>query len=102
MGQYGNTALHYAVIDNSLEMAQLLLAAKAAVDVQDNVRLPADGFMLSSDSAAVGQGGYTLAALHFAARNDSLEMARLLLASKAAVNVQTNVRAPCKWLHAVF
>ena len=81
-------------------MARLLLASKAAVDVQDNVRLPADGLMLCYDSAAVGQGGHT--ALHNAARNDSLEMARLLLAAKATVDVQNKVRSACKWLRAMF
>ena len=54
--QDGNTALQYAARSAHsaperasalyLQMARLLLAAKAAIDVQNNVRLPADGLML--------------------------------------------------------
>ena len=57
--QNGYTALHYAATYNSLKVAQLLLATKAAIDVQNNVRLPADGLMLCYDSAVVGQYGNT-------------------------------------------
>jgi len=34
--RYGNTALHWAAANNSLEIAQLLLASKATVGVQNN------------------------------------------------------------------
>jgi len=64
----GNTALHWAALQNFLEIARLLLASKAAVDV-------------------LNKHGTT--ALHLAADKNSLEMAELLLASKAAVDVQT-------------
>ena len=54
---------------------------------------------------SVEQAGNT--ALHWAARyhsNNSLEMAQLLLATKAAIDVQNKVMdmAACKWPHAVF
>ena len=39
-------------------------------------------------------------ALHMAARNDSPQIAQLLLATKATVDVTTKVRAACRWIHA--
>ena len=48
----------------------------------------------------VEQNGYT--ALYWAAHNNYLEMAQLLLATKAAVDVQDKVRAACRWPRAVF
>ena len=35
-------------------------------------------------------------------RNNRLEIAQLLLATKAAIDVRDKVRAACKWRHAMF
>ena len=39
VGQQGNTALHRAAYSNSLEVAEVLVAANANVDIKDNVSL---------------------------------------------------------------
>jgi len=65
----GETALHWAAISNSLEVAQLILGAGASVDAKDN-------------------DGYT--ALHRAASNNSLEVAELLVGAEASVDAKTN------------
>jgi ankyrin repeat protein len=38
VAQFGNTALHRAARNNSLEVAEVLVAANANVDIKDNVR----------------------------------------------------------------
>ena len=38
VGQYGNTALHQAAAKNSLEVAEVLVAANANADIKSNVR----------------------------------------------------------------
>jgi hypothetical protein len=38
VGQYGNTALHQAAAKNSLEVAEVLVAAKANADIKNGVR----------------------------------------------------------------
>jgi ankyrin repeat protein len=38
VGQFGRTALHWAAIKNSLEVAEVLVAANANADIKDNVR----------------------------------------------------------------
>jgi ankyrin repeat protein len=38
VGQYGNTALHWAALKNSLEVAEVLVAANANVDIKNMVR----------------------------------------------------------------
>ena len=38
VGQYGYTALHYAALNNALEVAEVLVAANANVDIKDRVR----------------------------------------------------------------
>ena len=54
--------------------------------------------MLVTDFVLVGQSGYT--ALHRAARNDSLEVAEVLVAANANVDIKNWVRAGCSWLGA--
>merc|ERR1712086_1222713 len=65
----GDTALHWAAIMNSLEVAEVLVAANANVDILDN-------------------GGDT--ALHWAAQNNSFEVAKVLLAANAKVDILDN------------
>ena len=38
VGQFGNTALHMAAWNNSVEVAKVLVAANANVDIKDKVR----------------------------------------------------------------
>ena len=48
----------------------------------------------------VGQDGYT--ALHWAAVQNSLEVAEVLVAANANVDITNNVRACCSWLGADY
>ena len=48
----------------------------------------------------VGQSGST--ALYFTAYNNSLEVAKVLVAANANVDVKTDVRAGCSWLGADY
>ena len=59
--------------------------------------------MLIADSVSgvlVGQGGFT--ALHWAAYKNSLEVAEVLVAANANVDIKNNVRAGCSWLGAEY
>ena len=38
VGQYGFTAVHEAALGNSLEVAKVLVAANANMDIKNNVR----------------------------------------------------------------
>ena len=49
--------------------------------------------MLVTDFVLVGQSGYT--ALHLAAWNNSLEVAKVLVAAKANLDIKNMVRAGC-------
>ena len=48
----------------------------------------------------VGQNGYT--ALHKAAWDNWLEVAEVLVAANANLDIKTNVRAGCSWLRAEY
>jgi len=66
----GATALHFAARYNSLEMAQLLLGARASADAKD-------------------KNGET--ALHYAACSNTLEVAELLLGAGASVDAKSKI-----------
>ena len=99
MGQDGFTALHSAARNNSLEMAQVLLTSKAAVDVKSIVRAAWLHTVFSdSESAAVGLEQLGNTALHYAAANNCWQIASLLLATKATADVRNKVSAGHRWL----
>jgi len=68
-GRNGDTALHEAAINNSPELAEVLVAANANVDVKSD-------------------DGQT--ALHRAAEKNSLEVAEVLVAANANVDIRDN------------
>ena len=74
---------------NSIDVAKLLLFTKATVDAKDHVRVANGAALLSGWWLWVGQYGKT--ALHWAARHNSLEVAKLLLGAGAAADVKDKV-----------
>ena len=111
----GQTALMWAAIENHLDVARLLLAHGANVNAQTDVMVPdgmessiarADGTQaMSANIGAAGPGVYRARAipspsgamtpLLFAAREGNLEMARMLIAAKADLNLRSaNGTAP--------
>ena len=95
----GQTALMWAVTENHPDVVKLLLSRGAEVNAQTKVEIP-DGTTgipeaRSGDIGAHGPGMYRgravpspsggLTALHFAARDGNLEMARILIDARADV-----------------
>src|SRR5215510_2697363 len=93
------TALMWAVLENHPNIVKLLLARGADINAQTDVAIP-DGTSgkpeaKSADIGAHGPGIYrgravpspsgAMSALHFAAREGNLEMARLLVDAKADI-----------------
>jgi ankyrin len=93
----GQTALMWAVLENHADVVKLLLVHGADVSAQTNVSIP-DGISgkpeaKSGDIGAHGPGMYraravpspsgAMTALHFAARDGNLQMARILVEAKA-------------------
>jgi uncharacterized protein len=91
--QRGQTALMWAVLENHPDVVKLLLARGADINAQTKVEIP-DGTSgkpeaKSGDIGAHGPGMYRgravpspsggMTALHFAARDGNLEMARILV-----------------------
>ena len=102
VGQNGFTALHWAAQKNRVEVAEVLVAANANVGAKSKVRA-GFGLVLVSDSDSVvlvGQSGWT--ALHRAACNNSREVAEVLVAVNANVDIREEVRAGCSWLGAGY
>jgi ankyrin repeat protein len=95
--QRGQTALMWAVLENHPDVVKLLLARGADINAQTKVEIP-DGTSgkpeaKSGDIGAHGPGMYRgravpspsggITALHFAARDGNLEMARILVEAGA-------------------
>jgi uncharacterized protein len=95
--QRGQTALMWAVLENHPDVVKLLLAHGADINAQTKVEIP-DGTSgkpeaKSGDIGAHGPGMYRgravpspsggMTALHFAARDGNLEMARILVEAGA-------------------
>src|SRR5262249_10824219 len=93
----GQTALMWAVLENHPDVVKLLLARGADINAQTSVGIP-DGTSgkpeaKSGDIGAHGPGIYraravpspsgAMTALHFAARDGNLQMARILVEAKA-------------------
>jgi len=66
-GKYGWTALHFTADNNSLEVAEVLVAANANIDIRSNI----------GDTA-----------LHWAAAQNSLEVAEVLVAANANIDIK--------------
>ena len=111
------TALHCAAINGHPEVARLLLASGADVNAKvstaSGCRLlqpPArvgrrsngtgweSGASRLAESARIAQGYNDMTALHLAAVNGRLEVARLLLESGADVNAKVTVAIGCRLL----
>ena len=79
------------------------MAANANVDIKTDVRACCSWLGAVTDCVAgvlVVQAGAT--ALHYAAHNNSLEVAKVLVAANANVDVKSDVRAGCSWLGADY
>jgi len=98
----GFTALHWAACKNSLEVAEVLVAANANVDIKTNNgdtalhraaimnRVEVSEVLVAANANVDirGHGGET--ALHKAAEQNSLKVAKVLLAANANVDEKTN------------
>ena len=88
VAQRGMTALHWGAEKNTLRVIKLLLAAGAAVDVTDNVRVAKKLSMLHADCGVVQ---FERTALHTAAATNSLAVAKHLLDAGAVPDTKDQV-----------
>lgn len=95
-GVRGQTALMWAVLENHTEAVKLLLEHGAGVNASTKVTVPEGETMIARPGQASGAGvarqralpsaSGSMTALLFAAREGNLDMARILVDAKAAIN----------------
>ena len=87
------TPLHMAATYNQCKVAEILIAAKARLQARDDVIAPCAP-RTAADRVLVGEQHGRGSPLCRAATNGNCEVARILIAAKADVNIKRIVRAP--------
>ena len=86
--QRGWTALHLAAQEGNIDVAKLLIEAKAQVNIQEEVCCSYTTHIVFKCNFCAQRGW---AALHLAAQEGKVDVVRILIKAKAQVNLQEEV-----------